>query len=641
MPGTLQHFLSKSLQADVKASLVPAVELDPAILAAALCLDASAAHDLANWHEPVNEALLQAIAIAMTSAAVVRPVSVAQQDRWYASLRRSQLAAAMAARVYRAGVTECRLTALLSGVGEWLDLPEGAPDTDVAAAGADFLQRLGCSANVCDAVRYQYEPAGQLKGTSLLMRVNAVATVLLAHTDGSATLPRETVDAIRDLLELDEEAIDDLMGRASRSLQLSIELLEYAPADREAPAADCLSATVTNANIGAAFYRALMKSGGEAPFATLVNRTGRFLFGFREVCYFRFDEGELVSSLGERETARLDVNVADSAIVESYRRQMIAVVAKHEASALIERQLMNRFASDWLLCTALSAEAGVLVCAVDAPFANNLDHHRPLLSAFADAAADLFAREGDEASGATVAVDQVRRRVREITHEVNNPLAIVQNYLRSLSLKLGEDTPLQKDIDAISRELMRVAGIVQKYGQIGNAEELIYQGVQLNRLIEELLDIVKGGANISVETHFDESIPVLELAADALRQVLLNLMKNAVEALKEVPEPHIVVSTQGAVNVGGRHYLEIVITDNGRGMSAEQRLELFNKDATSKGEGRGLGLGIVKALLDDMSGIISCREDIVDAEPGTSFQIFLPLGHEPDITRSRTDGGTP
>ncbi|HKI74487.1 MAG TPA: ATP-binding protein, partial [Pseudomonadales bacterium] len=103
----------------------------------------------------------------------------------------------------------------------------------------------------------------------------------------------------------------------------------------------------------------------------------------------------------------------------------------------------------------------------------------------------------------------------------------------------------------------------------------------------------------------------------------VNLFKNAVEALEGIDAPRIEVSTQGAVNVDGKHYLEIVVSDNGRGMSPEQRLNLFSGETSTKGEGRGLGLGIVKNLLAEMSAMIACREN---TGGGTSFQVLVPLG---------------
>ncbi|MEX0942016.1 MAG: HAMP domain-containing sensor histidine kinase, partial [Pseudomonadales bacterium] len=243
---------------------------------------------------------------------------------------------------------------------------------------------------------------------------------------------------------------------------------------------------------------------------------------------------------------------------------------------------------------------------------------------------------GDHAGA--VSLDHLKARTREIIHEVNNPLAIVQNYLKTMAIKLdaksGTDLAVQKEIDTISTELMRVSTLLQKFARIGDEDTLTYSDTDINQLIVELTGLVAADRQITVELQLDESIPVLELAGDALRQVLLNIVKNAAEAMDETSSPQVFVSTQGAVNLGGRHYLEIVIADNGPGMSAAQRLELFNSEAgasvSTKGQGRGLGLGIAKGLLDEMGGLISVRDaQVVTAangnSPGTSFQILVPF----------------
>ena len=627
MDSTLRLFLSLSLRSDAERSaLVSAAELDPAILLALLRTWPGAAANLGRWHESMGEAILQAVAISMSSAAVVRSVEPPELARsWRNSLMRGFLAAELAGRAGNMNTIENRLTALLSGVGNWLD-PSGDAG-HAAAAGADYLETLGCTPSVCDAVRYQHEPLERLQGTSSMLRVNAIAARLLAYTHGPEMIESGSLRHYNELLELDEDQIYEVIGRASRNFDLSIERLKESAAQQgDEKAIDYLARVVASVNTGAVFYRALMKSAEQMGFEELLDQAGRFLFGFGDLCHLRPVNSVLSGVLAGGEAIEIDSQRQGSTIARSFREQSIVVGAADDNLELVERQLLGRFRSDHFICLPLGSKAGVLVCAVDASFAQDLDSQRPLLSALSEAAADLYAKRA-EGDADVIGLDYLRRRVREITHEVNNPLAIVQNYLGSLSLKLGKDTPVQKDIDAIARELMRVGTIVQKYGRVGKPEELAFRRVDLNALIEELVDIVQGGrSDLTIEKWFDQSIPVMELPADALSQVVLNLLKNAAEALTDMPGARIDVFTQGAVNVDGRHYIEIVISDNGPGMSQEQRLQLFTSEASTKGEGRGYGLGIVKQLLGDMSATISCRENTSFPGPmGTTFQILLPL----------------
>jgi len=616
MHDSLQHFLSLSLKPDIDQSAVAtAAELDPAILVTLLASNRAAAAAPGNWQEHIDLPMLQAVAISMGTGVSKRRLEPGiVESAWRRALQRSLLAGALA-RHLGIDAAEARITALLSDIGEWLT--HEACD----AAGADFLDKIGCPARVSDAVRYLREPVDRLQGTARLIRLNAAAEHLVAYTDGPDMMGPETLSQLRELTTLSEDDLYDAVGRTSRGFSAVLQQIGVvAPVDQEGP--DCLSRMTTSASQGAVFYRALIKGGEDKPFAELISQAGRLLFGFGAVSHFVARDGLLVNGEGDDAT-EIAVNRAGSGIARCFREQQTVVAEAETTEDIIERQLLGRFGADSLLCVALGDQCGVLVCGIDRMFAEDLEHHATLLDAFADAATDLYQRQsraGDEVIG----LDRLHKRVREITHEVNNPLSIVQNYLGTLSIKLGRESELNREIDAISRELVRVGNIVKKYGRIGQSEAVVLRRVDMNEMISELLAIVKGGRDtLQIATHFDSSIPVVELPADALSQVLVNLFKNAVEALEGIDAPRIEVSTQGAVNVDGKHYLEIVVSDNGRGMSPEQRLNLFSGETSTKGEGRGLGLGIVKNLLAEMSAMIACREN---TGGGTSFQVLVPLG---------------
>ena len=632
MPSTLRHFLSVSLEPGVaKPAMVLAAEKDPAILVALLSSGDGNAVDLARWHEDLEAPVLQAAAIALANESLVGSSEIHDQTTpWMNSLTHSLLAEAMARHIGaresgEVDITCCRLTGLLSGIGRWLDPSGDGRAGDHAAA--DLLANLGCSSAVCDAVRYHHEPLADLSGVPLLLRVNALAGHLVSCVGGPQLLPAELAAMCGPLTGLTEDEIYQCLGEAGRTRELTMDALGATGCSSAGHfGQDCLTELVTHASIGAAFYRALVKAAGNQPFDVIISRTGRFLFGFEGLCHFRPEAQDLVGQLPDGEWLRVGSDRQHSEIARCRMQNEMAIVTRMKATDLIERQLLGRFDAGHLICLPLGA-AGVLVGGIDQSFAENIDRHSVLLRAFAEAASDLYLDREDTDVDA-VPLPELHRRVREITHEVNNPLAIVQNYLRTLSIKSGEDSPLQKDIDAISREITRVGGIVQKYARIGTDDSLVLQRVDLNGLVEELAAIVQGGhEDLAIDTRLDPSIPMMELAGDALRQVILNLLKNAAEALGNVADARIHIATQGAVNMGGKHYLEVVISDNGPGMSQEQRLGLFAGDASTKGEGRGLGLGIVRQLLDEMSGIISCRENVsVPGESGTSFQILLPVG---------------
>jgi signal transduction histidine kinase len=439
-------------------------------------------------------------------------------------------------------------------------------------------------------------------------------------------LSEELIEWVDDLLGPDHEIAYEAIGIAS---------WRYEQAMRNVRKADTAQ-SLADAHAGAVFYRALLKSDPSEDFMTKVSQSAGYLFGFTGACHFRViaEAGFLTTEI-DGEPVRISFDDPRSAVASAFREQSLASNTIEQAT-LIEYQLLTRLGGQAFYCVPLRGSAGLLFLTADIRKINHIKGAgNVLVPAFADAVSDLYEREREMGAGTgTISLDHFKARTREITHEVNNPLAIVQNYLRTMAIKLesqsGAGDGVTREIDAISTELVRVSGLLQKFALIGEEDTLAYSDTDINGLIAELTSLVTADRQIDVEMHLDKTIPLLELAGDALRQVLLNILKNAAEALIDVPAPRIEVGTEGAVNLGGRHYLEIVITDNGPGMSAADRLELFNtggdRTVSTKGEGRGLGLGIAKGLLDEMGGLIGIRDaHAASEETGTSFHILVPF----------------
>ncbi|MDO9190353.1 MAG: ATP-binding protein, partial [Sulfurimicrobium sp.] len=126
---------------------------------------------------------------------------------------------------------------------------------------------------------------------------------------------------------------------------------------------------------------------------------------------------------------------------------------------------------------------------------------------------------------------------------------------------------------------------------------------------------------VTVQTQFDPALPSIVTDRDKLIQILINLMKNAVEAMQNGGT--LLISTHGGIERSGRGYIEIALKDDGPGIPAEVMKNLFKPVATSKGAGHaGLGLSIVNSTVDELDGKIFCQSNEIS---GTVFQILLPL----------------
>ncbi|MBN2793077.1 MAG: hypothetical protein JXQ81_11265, partial [Desulfuromonadales bacterium] len=219
--------------------------------------------------------------------------------------------------------------------------------------------------------------------------------------------------------------------------------------------------------------------------------------------------------------------------------------------------------------------------------------------------------------------DWQQLETRKLVHEVNNPLSIINNYLHILGMKLGKDNPAAEEISIIKEEITRVGDILARMRDIevpGTREEGV---LHLNQVIQELFRLFEKSLlrpnGIEAELNLDESIPPLLLGAGAVKQVLMNLVKNAAEAMPE--GGRLRVSTRDRVHKNGNLYVELQVCDTGPGLSDQVLTALFKPVVSSKKDHSGLGLAIVKNLLDRLSAEVSCSST---AAQGTRFQILLP-----------------
>jgi signal transduction histidine kinase len=209
----------------------------------------------------------------------------------------------------------------------------------------------------------------------------------------------------------------------------------------------------------------------------------------------------------------------------------------------------------------------------------------------------------------------------------------MNNYLGILSYKLENDKPAQEDVQTIKSEIERVSQILSRLTESDRTADETAP-VDINAIITDLTRIFQtslfASKNIHISLDLDERIESLQCNANAIKQIYTNLIKNAVEALDA--NGQILVYTQDYVNVDGEDHIEISVADNGPGISVDMLPRLFSPIETTKGENHaGLGLTIVKNLVNELHGSISCRS----SDKGTGFYILLPK-HPKKTRKART-----
>jgi PAS domain S-box-containing protein len=218
-----------------------------------------------------------------------------------------------------------------------------------------------------------------------------------------------------------------------------------------------------------------------------------------------------------------------------------------------------------------------------------------------------------------------------IAHELNQPLSAISNYTRGSirMLQSGMDEPRDKLIEVMERvaaQAERAGEIIRQLRRFIRKEEPERKWVDLNRLIRELVAFLQPElrkAQVVPDLQLHEPLPLLWAHDIQLEQVLLNLTRNAIEAMQDVPldQRHLMVRTSPLK--GGD--IELLVEDSGHGIPEALRERIFEPFITTKEQGMGLGLSISRGIIEAHDGRLLLDHA---SGQGTRLRIILPVQEE-------------
>jgi C4-dicarboxylate-specific signal transduction histidine kinase len=223
-----------------------------------------------------------------------------------------------------------------------------------------------------------------------------------------------------------------------------------------------------------------------------------------------------------------------------------------------------------------------------------------------------------------------------LAHELNQPMTAMISYLTTISrhLRKSEDADPSKTCDLIEKavnQAHRASKIISGQRELVKTGRTARCDEHLNKAIEEAITLamdIPEGAGVSLHLDLAQNLPAVSINRVQIQQVILNLLRNALEAMSEWPRRELNIETR----ILGETQVGVIISDSGPGLPEPVRQRLFKPFVTTKREGMGIGLSICRSIIEAHGGAIRAAPNPAG---GAAFHITLPV----PTVRGMADGG--
>jgi HD-like signal output (HDOD) protein/nitrogen-specific signal transduction histidine kinase len=533
--------------------------------------------------------------------------------------------------------------------------------------GTWLTDRWKFDSSFADGILFHHASASQIGTAALLPRVVWLAHAMVGQhgvTDELAALFGELCPSPADPVTLRQEA-EQQTRRIAQALNLATpeegeafrlwQAISITPAPlAEDSATDELSATIGGMALLQPLQQDLFALESDAEVLLSLKESARILFDLGRIAFvFPTGDGLALSGAGVGDQPAifrqieitLDPPLSLPAAAAQSRRIRSSFDGEGQTTSLIDIQLARAFGSQGMLCIPLLSRqqlTGVMVCGFSQVQHQRLIRRLPWLLNFGRIAAialeslrearNLRQQAEQEAAG------HFNRQARRIIHETGNPLGIIKSYLKILDRKLPEEVGVRQELEVLREEIDRVASIVGRMSELPDARQPDRQ-LDVGQLVDELLllygETLFQSRGIRTETNRPESALPVACDRDSLKQILLNLWKNASEALSDGQQLRISL-TDGVIH-DGRSYIQLRLDDTGPGMTEAAMRAIHRPLETTGSAPRGMGLSIVGTLAARQGIPITCRSQ---PGKGTSIALLIPRNDSANLADSSPNGGS-
>jgi two-component system sensor kinase FixL len=222
-----------------------------------------------------------------------------------------------------------------------------------------------------------------------------------------------------------------------------------------------------------------------------------------------------------------------------------------------------------------------------------------------------------------------------LAHEINQPLTAIATFSQAATRMLSRPEGIEREdlseaLDQITAQALRAGEVIRRLRAFVKNREVRHERVDCRRVVEDsrlLLEADARSNSVQLRLQVADSLPSITADPVQLQQVLINLVRNAIEASADVPGTHREVIL--SANLDGEGMVEVAVADHGHGLSTEAAERLFHPFFTTKPGGTGLGLVISSSIIRAHNGRLAYR-----STPGggcTFFFTLPPLGVLPGV----------
>jgi len=525
----------------------------------------------------------------------------------------------------------------------------GVSHTELGAAILEQWPSL--SPSIADATRYHHEAEELLQGSDILCRIVAEASHIARHWSRSgnpAAKWQSKLVSKSDLNKIYIHVQDKVAQTATklgitspkgRSLtqddltgEIAKETIRLARKIRDASLVKVISSEESQFEVLESPQSLLLKIAQEMQLFFSVSDVVLLFHDTKSSEFLTLYEVDLAQPV-----SKFSVDNKNSQIIKSFTDRCKLWIEPdntgNRKSPISDRQIVRRLHHDIALSLPMIYEdevVGTIVIGAHKTQKTNLEKLSDIIASYLENIAGIWLKSNPglrrQAGADEGRSEEEQKDIDKLIHEISNPLSVIGNYIDIVRLKSEADgAESSKEIVILKDELQRIRNIVLNFKEGRDIEpEAVFLNTELEACIPLYVKSFGNDNEVQVMWSLDRMDAEISITRDALRQIILNLVKNAVEA--QTDDAAIMISSYHFVNIDGRAFAQFSISDRGKGVDPKTRGLLFSPLSSKKeGDDRGLGLSVVAETLKRYDGQIKYMQNEVR---GALFEVSIPLSTE-------------